>query len=488
MEVLMRRGSDREVPVAIVGAGPAGLAAAVTLARQGIEVLLVERRPELSSLPRATTVSTRTMEIVRSWGLEDAIRAGGHEVEWVQWRTWTLAAAAQGEGLPTGLPTREQSAVISPTGTACVPQDHLEAVLMKHFRSFPGAHAELGMEVVDVDSRPEGVRVRVRDVATGEGWSVHARYLIAADGAHSAVRRAVGIPMHGPDNLQEAVTVLFRAPLWDVVGDVRYGIYGINHPEAEGVFLPAGDGDRWLYGVMWEPGARDPAAFDAAELTRLVRLGAGVPDLAVRIERIGGFTFAAQLAERFRRGNVFLTGDAAHRVTPRGGTGLNTALHDGHDLGWKLAWVLHGWAGADLLDSYEAERRPVAEHNVKRSADPMGSRRRPDEELHIDLGGRIPHVWLRPGHGPVSTVDVLGPGLTAFTGPEGTGEVAAPGRVPLKVQRLDAVAARALRIPPGGHLLARPDGTPVAVCPRREDATRLVADWHVGALTAAAAA
>ena len=114
-----------------------------------------------------------------------------------------------------------------------------------------------------------------------------------------------------------------------------------------------------------------------------------MPDLQPRVERVGSFTFAAQLADRFRHGAAFLIGDAAHRVTPRGGTGLNTAFRDGHDLGWKLAWVLRGWAGPELLDTYEAERRPVAEHNVARSADPGGTVREPAEELHADLGGRI---------------------------------------------------------------------------------------------------
>ena len=87
-------------------------------------------------------------------------------------------------------------------------------------------------------------------------------------------------------------------------------------------------------------------------------------------------------------------GDAAHRVTPRGGTGMNTSIRDGYDLGWKLAWVLRGWAGPELLHSYELERRPVAEHNVLRSAQPDGSVRDAADELHVDLGPRIPHVWI----------------------------------------------------------------------------------------------
>ena len=147
-----------------------------------------------------------------------------------------------------------------------------------------------------------------------------------------------------------------------------------------------------------------------------LRRAAGMPDLELKIDAIGPVSFGAALAERFRDGRVFLTGDAAHRMTPRGAIGMNTAILSGHDVGWKLAWVHLGWAGDELLDTYEAERRPVAEHNIARSIDPNGSLRDATEGLHVDLGGRIPHVWLDEDR---STLDVLGPGLTRFTGPEG---------------------------------------------------------------------
>src|SRR6185312_9367963 len=154
----------REVLVA--GAGPAGLTAAIALARHGVPTLLVERRRDLSSLPRATVVSTRSMEIFRSWGLEERIRAGGPDVEWLLWACETLADAAAGSGHAVGYPTREQAAVLSPTGPACVPQDYLEPVLLAHLHALPSAKVVLGTEVVDVLDGLDAVRVTLRDAAT----------------------------------------------------------------------------------------------------------------------------------------------------------------------------------------------------------------------------------------------------------------------------------------------------------------------------------
>jgi putative polyketide hydroxylase len=460
-----------EVPVLIAGAGPAGLTAAIALARQGVESLLVERREDRSILPRATSISTRSMELFRSWGLEEEIRAGGVDAEWLLWICETLALASAGSGVKVGYPTNEQSAVVSPTGPACVPQDHLEPVLKRHLASLGMTRMRFHTELVGAEDRPDGVRATLRDFATGESRVVRARYLIGADGAHSAVRRALGIPMRGTDELERAVGALFRAPLWDLVGDRRYGIYYVEHPEAEGSFLPAGPGDRWMYGAL-NPVGGDLQTEEA--LAQRIRIGVGSDAVEPQIDRVQTFTFAAGMAESFRRGSAFLVGDAAHRVTPRGGTGMNTAIHDAYDLGWKLAWVIRGWAAPELLDTYEAERRPVAEHNTERSADVGGTRRDVVGELHMDLGGRIAHAWLAAAGGEVSTLDLLGPGLTLLTGPSDHGwDVAATavsGPLPLAVRSMDEVAARAVGIRNGGAVVARPDGLPLGYFPVAEGA------------------
>jgi putative polyketide hydroxylase len=451
--------APQELDVLVVGAGPAGLTAAAALRRYGVEVLVLERKARLSAHPRATVVSTRSMELLRSWGLEGEIRAGGMpDVEWLGLVAETLAGADRGEAVTLGLPTKEQAAVLSPTAPLCAPQDHTEAVLLGYARSL-GAEVEFGREVLRVEVADDGADALFRD--GDHVRAVRARYVIGADGAHSMVRDALGIEVGGPGAVEtDSVSAAFRAPLWDLVGEPRYGLYPIVHPEVSSVFVPSGRGDDWVFGV----GAELMERPDEAEITRLIRIAAGVHELEPRIHTITRFNFAAEIADRFAERSAFLIGDAAHRVTPRGGTGMNTAIADGHDLGWKLGWVLNGWAGEDLLDTYETERRPVAWHNLQRSVEERGSYRDTIDEIHVDLGGRIAHLWVQTENGPTSTLDLVGDGLTLFTGPDTEpppqASAAANGSAPVTVRRLPAVTARALGITPGGSLPVRPSGVP----------------------------
>ena len=189
-------------------------------------------------------------------------------------------------------------------------------------------------------------------------------------------------------------------------------------------------------------------------------------DLDVRLELPSTFTFAAQIAERYRAGEIFLIGDAAHRMTPRGGTGMNTGIQDAFDLGWKLAWVLKGWAPSALLETYEAERRPIALHNVGRAASPGGATRTSDDALPWDLDGRIAHWWVDQASQRVSTLDLIGDGLTLFTAVADTrwSEVAAQTgfTAPVAVANLPPQTTAALGLTPHGAVLVRPDGHEVA--------------------------
>jgi putative polyketide hydroxylase len=275
--------------------------------------------------------------------------------------------------------------------------------------------------------------------------------------------------MDGPDHLAEHLTTLFEAPLAKVVGDRRYGIYLIQHPTAGGVLVPNGSGGRWLYGRQWDPARERLADYTDDRLAGLIRTAVGVGDLPVRVVAKGAFSFAAQVAERYREGRAFLVGDAAQRLSPRTGMGMNTAIAEGHDLGWKLAWVVRGWAGPALLDSYEAEWRPIGARRAARSAEegpePDGA-----EALDEDLNGRLPDAWLPSANGHRrSTLDLLGRGLTLLTGPAGRAWAEAAAALdtpfPLEVHALDPATAGSLGIGPDGALLARPDAQVLAHWP-----------------------
>ncbi|HYY20265.1 MAG TPA: FAD-dependent monooxygenase [Thermoleophilaceae bacterium] len=454
-----------EFEVVVVGAGPGGLASGVTLGSYGVDTLVVERRLSSSTLPRATVASTGTMELLRRWGLEQRAWERSIDVEWQAWACPTLAAVDDGETVEVGLPTREQAALVSPTSPACLGQDELEPLLEEHLGSLASVRLERGVELVGLEHGRDGGHVLTLAGPGERRRAIRARYVIGADGMRSRVREELGITTEGSEKIAERLGVLFHAPIWNLVREHRYGIYFVTGEPEESSFLPAGEPDRWLFGMPWDTSAGDVEALTTEQVKRWIRDAAGDPGLPIEIDRWMTVTFGVGLAERFRAGDAFLIGDAAHRVSPRGGTGLNTAIRDGFDIGWKLAWVLRGFGGERLLESYERERRPVAEFNTQRSVRADGSILGTGLGLSADIGGRIGHVWVPRDGGLVSTLDLLDGGLTLFVGPDWDGSLPTrdPGSPPVTVQRLDAIAARGLGLTTTGSLLARPDGYPVAL-------------------------
>jgi putative polyketide hydroxylase len=324
----MGQGDSSRAAVIIAGAGPAGMVAGITLSRYGVPVLLLEKRAEIAKLSRALVISTRGMELFRSWGLEDLIRRGAADVEPCGWRT---AALASGDGVevPLGAPTTDEARAISPTRPACAPQDHLEPILLAQLRGFETADVRFGAELVGVDQDDQGLRAVIAGSGSGGSEQVEAEFLVGADGAHSTVWQQVGIGMEGPDDLGDYQRVEFRAPLAGVVGDRRYLLNMITNPEASGVLAPRGPDDRWGFSREARPGGPGIVDLSEDELIALLATATGVPGLRPRLERRWSFRFAAQMSERSRHGRVFLVGDAVHRVTPRGGTGMNMAIQDG---------------------------------------------------------------------------------------------------------------------------------------------------------------
>jgi 2-polyprenyl-6-methoxyphenol hydroxylase-like FAD-dependent oxidoreductase len=473
---------DGPVDVVIVGAGPCGLIAGIALARYGIDVLVVEQRPGGSTLSRALMISTRGMELMRCFGLEDAVRAGAADVDPTALVTPTLASSIEGTVMPLGYPSPEEAAGVSPTGPAWVPQSHHEPLLLGRLQEARSATVRFGAEFRTLDLHGDRVRVDVVDRSSDEARQIETRYVIAADGAHSAVRSEMGVLMEGPDDLGVYERIEFAADLDDTVGDRRHALYVLKHPDVDGAVLARrGREDRWSISrerPLDRPGF---GALSDPDLVEVIRTATGVADLDVALELRSTFTFAAQVAERYRAGQAFLIGDAAHRMTPRGGTGMNTGIQDAFDLGWKLAWVLKGWAPPALLDTYENERRPIALHNVGRAASPGGAVRASDQALPWDLNGRITHRWVDRADHRVSTLDLIGDGLTLFTSSVDSNWVDVVAQVgfsaPLKIVGLPPETSSALDLTATGAVLVRPDGHEVARWTRIDEAPRRGVAW-----------
>ncbi len=490
----MNAGAEFEVPVLVVGAGPAGLMTSLLLSRYGVRSLLVERHTEVSVLPRAMGINVRTMEIFRGLGLAAdvegiAVDVADHpfQVEFESLRGPVRDTVPRGGTTEAGGPG-------SPTPAHFVfcAQNRLEPMLLDKLNASGCCEVWRGTELIGLSQDSVGVTARVRERSSNAEHVVRARYLVGADGAYSTVRAQLGVEMHGHDHMSRELNILFDADLRRSLGNVRAILYEVRGPAvpARCIFRNTDGGCRWSLLTPW---FEDPSP---ERCTELIRLCAADPRLKVRILAIGEWERATLLADRFRQGRVFLAGDAAHRVTPSGAFGMNTSIQTAHNLAWKLAAVLQGWGGPGLLDSYEAERRPWTAQTVELSYRLNAQHRRaasrtlghvlggayetgafvPDgtPALHIAdpiaeyvasarPGRRAPHVWLTHDGSRVSTIDLFDGRFVLLSRSARWStagrKIAALLALPLRAEVLDDQGwAETYGVGSSGAVLVRPDG------------------------------
>ncbi|WP_171166918.1 FAD-dependent monooxygenase [Streptomyces sp. I05A-00742] len=500
-----------ETDVLIVGGGPVGLALALDLRYRGVRFLLLDASDGRVDHPKVGTVGPRSMELFRRWGIAHAIRTAGWpgdhplDVAWV-----TAVGGHEIHRLEFGTSDTRPPLPWTPEPEQVCPQNLLAPLLVRAVGVHPEGPLHHGCRLDGLVQDDDGVTASATRLADGTALTVRARRLVGCDGAASTVRRILGIGAPARHPTRTFRNILFRAPrLDDRLGPRRALVYFLTQPPNLRYPLRSMDG-HGLYRLI----ATAEAALHEEPMALLRTAIAVDTPLEIVSEHVWHLTH--RIADRFRDGRVLLAGDAAHTLSPSGGFGMNCGIADAADLGWKLAAELAGWAGPALLDTYETERRPVAERslaaahaNLRRTVrrelpkeilldTPQGERARaalaerleregvrrefdaPDVHLGHRYasplivtdpegddgdwrssalpGARAPHAWLSGG---TSTLDLFGNGfrLLCFADSPLLGAFAdafARRRVPLEVTRChDRLVARLYGRP---FVLVRPDG------------------------------
>jgi 2-polyprenyl-6-methoxyphenol hydroxylase-like FAD-dependent oxidoreductase len=500
--------------ILIVGAGPVGMALAAELRYQGIDCLIIEQSDGIVTDPKVSTIGARSMEFCRRWGITQQIRDAGWPKEHTLDIAWVTAVGGH-EIFRVNFPSYADRSLpeYTPEPEQVCPQNWFAPVFMNFLGKHPNGIIKLLCPLHKFEQTEEGVIAEVTNLATEKIETIQAKYMIACDGAGSSIRKACNINTQTFHETQTFQSLVFNAPeLATQLGDRQAMVYYLVNPVLQEP-LRAVDG-QGLYRLILKPQA-DGQPTDAQEAIK----AAIAIETPIEIISNQPWRLTHRVAEKFRHGRIFFVGDSAHTLSPSGGFGMNTGIGDAVDLGWKLAATIKGWAGSNLLDTYEIERRPIAVRNLeqananlqrtqKRSIPPAISEDSPQGEqirkqmaegmkrsgvskefdapgVHFGFrytssaiipdgtppsddpfewkqtsypGCRSPHAWLEEGK---STLDLFGHGfvLICFQGQEDVEKlekVFQQKKVPLTIQKISERSS--IELYEKAYVLVRPDG------------------------------
>ncbi|MGE3246892.1 MAG: FAD-dependent oxidoreductase [Beijerinckiaceae bacterium] len=367
--------------IMIAGAGPCGLMLANELGRRGISVLVADQDEGVATAPQANATQARTMEHYRRHGFAEEIRALGMPPDYptdVAYFT-TIAGFELGRhAMPPSGQAAKLARELEHIWNAAelphrVPQSHAEQVMYRHACKLDSVSVEFNWAVTGFDEDGEGVVTHMRHAKTGEARSVRTKYLFAADGGSSVVRKQLGIRYGGEEAVRDfmggrMLSVYIDAPaFYDVVKAPRAWMYWTFNRRRRALLASIDGRGKFVMQTQLRPGEH-MEGLDKAYLSALFHqaMGCELPHEITGFE--SWLAGRALVAESFGRGRVLLGGDAVHLFTPTGGMGYNTAVGDAVNIGWKLAEVVRGRASPQLLASYEAERKPIAHRNTRFAA------------------------------------------------------------------------------------------------------------------------
>ena len=364
-----------ETDVLIVGSGPAGGAAALSLATLGVPNIMITKYRWTANTPRAHITNQRAMEIFRDLGVEDQVLADATPHDLVGDTVFCTSIAGEeiGRIKTWGThPAREADYQLASPCLICdIPQTYLEPILVKNATA-RGTQTRFSTEYLSHEQDDHGVTTTVRDRLTGATYAIRSRYLIGADGARSLVAEHIGLPYEGQMDIAGSMNITFKADIAAKVATRPSVLYWVIQPGSNVGGIGAGlvrmirPWNEWL--IVWGYDISQPApVVDAGKATEIVRNLLGLPDLEVEITGTSLWGNNEMYATHLQRQRVFAAGDAVHRHPPSNGLGSNTSVQDSYNLAWKLAAVLRGEAGPGLLETYSQERAPVAKQIVTRA-------------------------------------------------------------------------------------------------------------------------